>query len=109
MAIVERRMIQQLEDHRDAIEELCRRYAVRRLEAFGSAVRGDFDPATSDVDFLVEFRDPGPTGPADAYFGLLEGLQEVLGREVDLVVISAVKNPYLLQSIERSRTLLYAA
>ena len=102
-------MIHQLEDHRDAIEGLCRRFAVRRLEVFGSAVVGDFDPATSDVDFLVEFHETATIGRSDAYFGLLEGLQRVLGRNVDLVVISAVKNPYFLQSIERSRTLLYAA
>ncbi len=102
-------MIQQLQDNRDDIDELCRRFAVRRLEAFGSAVLGGFDPATSDVDFLVEFLDIPPIGHADAYFGLLEGLQSVLGRNVDLVVISAVKNPYFLEQIERSRTLLYAA
>ena len=46
---------------------------------------------------------------ADTYFGLLEGLQELFKRNVDLVMISAVKNPYFLESIERSRTLLYAA
>jgi predicted nucleotidyltransferase len=102
-------MIPQLEDHRDEIEELCHRFAVRRLEAFGSAVLGDFDPARSDVDFLVEFHKAAPIGHADAYFGLLEELQRVLGRSVDLVVISAVKNPYFLENIERSRTLLYAA
>jgi len=102
-------MIGQLEERRPAVEELCRRFAVRRLEVFGSAVTGDFDPATSDVDFLVSFHETGPSGHADAYFGLLEGLQRVFERKVDLAVISAVKNPYFLQSIERSRTLLYAA
>ena len=102
-------MIQQLEDQRVAIEDLCRQFAVRRLEAFGSAVLGSFDPATSDVDFLVEFDETAPIGRADAYFGLQEGLQRLLGRNVDLVVISAVRNPYFLEHIERSRTLLYAA
>jgi uncharacterized protein len=53
-----------LEQHRERLAELCRRYGVRRLELFGSAARGQFDPATSDLDFLVLFHrdanaDPG--------------------------------------------------
>jgi predicted nucleotidyltransferase len=48
-------------------------------------------------------------GVSREFFGLLEGLSALFQRKVDLVTVSAVKNPYLLQSIERSRTLLYAA
>ena len=43
-----------VESHRTAIQDLCRRHGVRRLEAFGSAVEGGFDTASSDVDFLVD-------------------------------------------------------
>jgi predicted nucleotidyltransferase len=88
---------------------LCRRFGVRRLELFGSALRADFDPATSDLDFLFEIEPPAGLGYADAYFGLREGLEQLFGRAVDLVSIGAVKNPHLLQAIERSRRLLYAA
>jgi hypothetical protein len=49
-----------IDEHRDEIEELCRRCRVRRLDAFGSAVRDDYDPETSDSDLLVElYREPG--------------------------------------------------
>ncbi|MDQ3480300.1 MAG: nucleotidyltransferase domain-containing protein, partial [Actinomycetota bacterium] len=48
-----------LEDKRAQIEELCRHFRVRRLDVFGSAIRDDFDPGRSDVDFLVEFE-PDP-------------------------------------------------
>ncbi|MBP9146995.1 MAG: nucleotidyltransferase domain-containing protein [Thermoanaerobaculia bacterium] len=85
---------------------LCRRFGVRRLELFGSALRADFDPATSDLDFLFEIEPPAGLGYADAYFGLREGLEQLFGRAVDLVSIGAVKNPHLLQAIERSRRLL---
>ena len=89
---------------------LCRLHGVARLEIFGSAARGeDFDPETSDADFLVEF---GPTaGPRtlDQYFNFRDALHDALGRPVDLVEFGAVQNPYLRASIDESRELVYAA
>ena len=88
---------------------LCRRFHVRRLDVFGSAVTETFDPARSDVDFLVEFEREGPISPFEAYFGLKEALEALFARPVDLVVASAVRNPYLRKSIEQSREPVYAA
>jgi predicted nucleotidyltransferase len=95
--------------HRDEIAEICRRYQVRRLELFGSAARNDFDPQQSDLDFLVEFEPLGDGEHADAYFGLQESLSSLLSRPVDLVMSRAIRNPYFLQAIESTRTVLYAA
>lgn len=92
-----------------AVIRMCRRFRVRRLELFGSAARNEFDDATSDLDFAVQFEKFGPAEYADAFFGLLEELQALFGCEIDLVVLSAVKNPYFLESIERSMIPLYAA
>jgi hypothetical protein len=90
------------------IEALCRRYGVRRLDVFGSAARASKEP--HDFDFLVDFGSPhSPAGAADRYFGLLEGLQALLGKPVDLVVADAVRNPYLQRSIDADRRALYAA
>ena len=102
-------MIKEVEKQAKTIEALCRRFRVRRLELFGSAPAGKFDPRSSDLDFLVEFEDLLPAAYADAYFGLLEELQETFRRNVDLVVARSVKNPHLLESIQQSRALLYAA
>lgn len=102
-------MLDLVRNNREKVDALCRRFRVRRLELFGSATSGTFDPATSDLDFLVEFLDFPEGGIADAYFGLREGLRELFQREVDLVTVRAVKNPYLKKSIERSKELLYAA
>lgn len=91
------------------LKSLCRRHHGRRLELFGSAAAGVFEPASSDLDFLVEFENLDPPAFADAYFGLQEALSELYQRPVDLVIPAAVHNPYFLLSIERSRALLYAA
>lgn len=98
-----------IEQHRSELESLCRRFHVRRLELFGSAARSDFDPAHSDFDFLVEFDRDESLRALDAYFGLKEALEQLLGRRVDLVMPGAVENPYLKASIEKSRETVYAA
>jgi predicted nucleotidyltransferase len=91
------------------ITELCRRFHVRRLEAFGSIVTDRFEVDSSDLDFLVEFEPLHEGQHADAYFGLLAELQSLSGRSVDLVMTSAIRNRFFLQAIEPTRTLLYAA
>ena len=91
------------------IAALCRTHRVRSLELFGSAAAGGFDAASSDLDFVVEFEELQEGEWADAYFGLLEGLESLFGRPIDLVMLSAVENPYLLRSIRATRSQLYAA
>lgn len=98
-----------LEKNRAALAELCRRHHARSLDLFGSAATGNFDPATSDLDFLVEFEEIEPGAFSAAYFGLLEGLNGLFGRDIDLVVESSIDNPYFRESIERTRTPVYAA
>ena len=97
-----------IEENRQELERLCRRHRVQRIELFGSATGPDFDPASSDLDFLVTFQELGLDQYADTYFGLLEDLQELFQRPVDLVVASAIQNPYFRQSVESTRTLVYA-
>lgn len=102
-------MVELIEKHLEQVRALCRRYKVRRLEVFGSATGGQFDAASSDMDFLVEFGPLQEGEYADSYFGLLEELGELFGRKVDLVMTRAIKNPYFLEQIEKDREVLYAA
>ena len=102
-------MIPAIEKRADEVKRLCLQYGVRRLDLFGSAATGPYDPEASDLDFLVEFQPAALDAYADAYFGLLEALGRLFGRPVDLVVESAIKNPYFLQSVERTRTPVYEA
>ena len=99
----------QIESRRDEIERACARFGVRSLELFGSAASGAFDAARSDFDFLVEFGSAAGVKPLDQYFGLKDALEAVLGRPVDLVEAGASSNPYFLESVNKSRRLLYAA
>lgn len=98
-----------IEQKRDDLNRLCERFKVQQLELFGSAAQGEFDPATSDLDFLVEFQALQPGEPFDCYFGLREGLEGLFRRSVDLVMSRAIKNPYFLRSVNQTRTLVYAA
>ena len=91
------------------IAALCRRHHARRLELFGSATRADFDPARSDLDFLVSFDELPPVATYDAFFSLKEGLEVMFDRPVDLVVERTVRNPYLRQRVDAERQPIYAA
>ena len=96
-----------IDQHRDALADLCRRYGVQSLYLFGSAVSGRLRP-TSDLDFLVDMTDRQPTGAyARRYLGLAEELERLFERRVDLVTEQAVRNPYLRQEILATRELVY--
>lgn len=91
------------------LDEICRNHSVARLELFGSAVRAEPLAPESDLDFLVEFQ-PSPNGGyADAFFGFKEALEALFERPVDLVVPSAIRNPYFREAVEETRALVYPA
>lgn len=86
--------------------DLCRRYGVRRLGLFGSVARGE-ERADSDIDFLVEFENPGPEHMADRYFGFIEDATRRFGRPVQVLTPRMVRNPFLKRSLERDLTILH--
>ncbi len=98
-----------IDQKRADISRICQRHQVKRLEVFGSAARGvDFDPLTSDADFLVEFAPEAKRG-LETYFSVKSELEALLQRHVDLVEPAGLRNPYLLAAIERAREVVYAA
>ena len=96
-----------LAGHLRGLRILCRRYAVRRLGAFGSVLRDDFDPKRSDIDMTVEFGRSRTYGLADQYFRFKAAVERLLGREVDLVELRAMPASRLKQSIERNQLPVY--
>jgi predicted nucleotidyltransferase len=102
-------MISLIEKKRHRLNQLCREYSVARLELFGSAANGRFNPARSDLDFLVEFNRSPTMNAFHQFFGFQLALAKLFNRKVDLVDATAMKNRYFIQSVNRSRKLLYAA
>jgi uncharacterized protein len=91
------------------LEALCRKHRVKILEIFGSASDGTFDPGRSDLDFLVEYLPLEKDMHARTYFGLSHDLEDLFGRKIDLVMPSAIRNPYFLEGVNKSRQVIYAA
>jgi len=98
----------EIESKRERIAEICRKYHVHRLAVFGSAVRSDFDPQRSDIDLLLELGSTLDTRAED-YFGFTREVEELFGRNVDIVEAVAVKNRIIREEIDRTKVLLYAA
>lgn len=103
-------MISLIEKNLDALKQLCRQYRVSRLELIGSALNDEkFEAEKSDIDFLVEFESLEQGQYADTYFGLLEALENLFGRHIDLVMAKAVRNRYFLEAVKKNHQVLYAA
>lgn len=102
-------MHQMIEQKRAEITALCRGLGIRRLDLFGSAVGDSFDPDSSDVDVLVEFDAQSGFDYFGTYFGLKEGLEQILGYPVDVVSATSIRNPYFRDQVIRTRETLYAA
>lgn len=102
-------MIDLVYEKKTEIAELCNRLSVRRLDIFGSAVREDFDPERSDIDFLVEFADHTQPGILDRYLALAENLETLLSRQVDLVTVQSVKSPRFRSMVESTKQPVYVS
>jgi predicted nucleotidyltransferase len=84
-------MLPLIAERRSEVAALCRRFGVRRLSVFGSAAReADFDPARSDIDFLVEFA--AQEDDLARFLDFKAALETLLARRVDLVDRKAIES-----------------
>lgn len=91
------------------IQNICQALKIKRLYAFGSSVKGNFNK-DSDIDFLISFFDDISTEEySDNYFELHYKLRELLHKEVDIVTERSLSNPYFIESIDESKELIYEA
>jgi len=105
-------MVDAVRDHLPSLMIACRNHGVERLWLFGSASgRGlrQFDVTRSDVDLVVRFIRSPDRLLADQYLDLLDELQNLLGRPVQLLTERSIRNPYLRAAIDETKELLYAA
>ncbi len=100
-------MVSVISDKLDELRALCERFGVTKLELFGSAATGEFDESRSDLDFLVEFQRLESMNAFHQYLGFQTALEDLCGREVDLVELACVKNPYFLAEAKKQRELVY--
>ena len=91
------------------IVHLCRTHYVRRLSIFGSAVRDDFDPATSDIDVRVEFQPTALDDYVKTVHSIHDALVAIFGRKVDLVTGDVISNRFFRKEVEDTQVILYAA
>jgi len=101
-------MIDLLKDKQPEIAAFCQHYRIRKLEVFGSAATGAFNPESSDIDFLVDLGEYDDS-VADRYLDLAIALEALLGRSIDLITTRAIKNPYFQVSVNRHRETVYDA
>ena len=97
------------ETYRPQLVALCRQHGVDRLDLFGSAAGDGFDPARSDIDFIVEFSPEAAPAIFQHYFALKASLEALLERSVDLVMAGAMRNPYFIDSVRKTRRPIYAS
>jgi predicted nucleotidyltransferase len=95
-----------IENHIDKLNALCNLYNVEKMYLFGSAVNSSFNDK-SDIDLLVKFKPIELAQYFDNYLNFKEKLESLFGREVDLLEEQTLKNPILIQSINKSKELIY--
>lgn len=101
-------MIDRVAEKREEIVELCRRFRIRQLDLFGSAATGSFDPARSDIDFVVDLGDYDENVGV-RYMDLAVALEDLLGFPIDLVTERSIRDPFFRAAINSQRETLYEA
>ncbi len=101
-------MIALVDEKKPEIAALCIRFGSRRLELFGSAATGAFDPACSDLDFIVDFG-TYERGVAKRYFAFCERLERLVERPVDVITVRQIGNPYFRAEVNATKELIYDA
>ena len=98
-----------LDNKKDELIQLCQQLKIKRLYAFGSVVSGNFND-DSDIDFLISFSESlSHEEYADNYFALHYKLRELFNREIDIVTERTLSNPYFIESVNETKSLIYEA
>ena len=88
------------------VKELCKKYKVKTLSAFGSVVKGDFTSG-SDIDFAVDFEEKDPFKYFDLYHALKESLENLFQRKIDLIEIRGIKNSFFKKELDETKVHIY--
>lgn len=95
--------------YREDFIRLCKEHQVKYLFAFGSLVSDNFDFEKSDIDLQVEIEEQDPVSKGEKLLSFLDELEVFFKRKVDLLTHPDIKNPYLRQSVDSTKVLIYDA
>ena len=90
----------------EEIQKICKKLNVKRLYLFGSSITENFN-SNSDIDLLVDFDETQPEKYYDCYYNLKVFLIKYFDRRIDLLELRALKNPYLIEEINKTKILVY--
>ncbi|MBT3385068.1 MAG: DNA polymerase subunit beta [Prolixibacteraceae bacterium] len=96
-----------IQNNKQGFFNLCKDHQVKYLFAFGSVVTNRFDVKKSDIDLIVEIEEPDPIERGEKILSLWDKLEVFFKKKVDLLSNPNIRNPYLRQSIEESKVLIY--
>ena len=98
-----------IKNNLNTLEKLCKKNKVEKLYVFGSVLTENFN-INSDLDFIVSFENTiHELDYADVYFDFLFSLENIFGREIDLITEKSLRNPFFIEEIEKTKQLIYAA
>ncbi len=95
-----------IENNKSSIDKLCQENKVEKLYVFGSVLNENFNE-NSDIDFIVDIKNDNPKLYTDNYFNLQFGFEKLFKRDIDLLTLNSLKNPYFIKNVERTRQLIY--
>lgn len=96
-----------LKNKEEEFDKLCKEHSVKTMFAFGSSVTGKFDIEKSDIDLLVVIDESDPLEMGEKIISLWDKLELFFKRKVDLLTNTNIRNPYLKQSVDESKVLIY--
>lgn len=95
-----------IENNKLSIDKLCKENRVEKLYVFGSILNESFNE-NSDIDFIVDIKNENSSDYTDNYFNLQFGFEDLFKRDIDLLTLNSLKNPYFIKNLERTRCLIY--
>ena len=95
-----------IERNIDTLTILCKKHRVKELYIFGSILTQGFSD-TSDIDFLVQFDKIDILDYFDNYMDFKEKLENLFGRQIDLLKNQTIRNPIFRKVLDRDIRLVY--
>ncbi len=100
-------IVELINKDKNTFYKLCEEHNVKSLFAFGSAVTDKFDFENSDIDLLVEIEESDPIEKGEKIMSFWDKMEEFFKRKVDLLSNPTIRNPFLRQSVNNSKVLIY--